>query len=95
MPLLVDLSYVSGTGSNVVYSKNGLYKPGAAYSNNFVTANRQAFYLTNEMKMDRLRIDVGVRLETLVTDVSKEGSASYTMSADASLTTNLKTVKWG
>ena len=95
MPLLVDLSYTTGAGDKVIYSKNGIYKPGAAYSNNFVTANRQAFYLTNEMKMDRLRIDVGLRLETLVTDVSKEGNTTYTMSSDASLTSSLKTVKWG
>ena len=93
-PRLIDITYSSG-GNQMSFSKNGIYNPGAAYANNFISANRQAFYITNEMKMDRLRIDLGVRIETLAADVSKEGSQQYAMSSDPTLTSNLQNVKWG
>ncbi|NOU60372.1 TonB-dependent receptor [Marinifilum sp. JC070] len=93
-PYLLDISYTSG-GDPMTLSKNGLFNPGAAYSNNFITANKQAFYLTNEMKMDRWRIDVGFRYETIEADVSREGNTTYTMDSDASLSSDLQTVKWG
>jgi len=93
-PRLVDLSYQSG-GNQMMLSKNGLYNPGAAYANNFITANKEALYLTDEMKMDRWRIDVGFRLETIEAEVSREGSTTYQMSDDASLSTDLQNVKWG
>lgn len=93
-PELVDLSYTSGD-NQVILTENGIYNPGAAYSNNFITANKQAIYLTDEMKINRWRIDVGVRVETITADVSREGSATYTMSDDESLTEDLRTVKWG
>ncbi len=93
-PHLLDISYTSGM-DQMILSKNGLFNPGAAYSNNFITANKQAFYFTDEMKMDRWRIDVGFRVETIEADVSREGNTTYTMDDDASLSSDLQTVKWG
>jgi len=93
-PYLLDISY-DGTGGNMLLSKSGLYNPGAAYSNNFITANKGAAYFTDEIKWDRLRIDVGLRIESIKAFVSREGSTTYTMSDDATLTNDLQTVKWG
>jgi iron complex outermembrane receptor protein len=93
-PHLLDISYMNG-GNEMVLSKNGVYNPGAAYSNNFITANKQAIYFTDEMKMDRWRIDVGFRIETIEAQVSREGNTSYLMDDDASLSANLQSVKWG
>jgi outer membrane receptor for Fe3+-dicitrate len=94
-PRLVDLSYTDPGGGQVILSRNGLYNPGAAYTNNFLTANRQAFYLTDEMKINRWRIDAGFRLETVEVEVNKEQSAEYQMDTDPSLSSDLQNVKWG
>ena len=94
-PELVDISYTSG-GNEYILSQNGIFNPGAAYSNNFITANKGAIYLTDEMKINnRLRIDVGVRVETIQAYVSREGSEEYTMNEDPSLSSDLQTVNWG
>ena len=94
MPELVDIVY-SADGTYRTLSQNGLYNAGAAYSNNFITANKQAIYLTDEMKMNRLRIDVGIRIENISADIIREGNAEYTMSDDTTLAAGLQTVKWG
>lgn len=94
-PRMVDLSYTSG-GTTHILSQNGLYNPGAAYANNFITANKQAAYLTDEMKIgDRLRVDIGVRVETLNTEVSRENTTTYQMSTDTELSSDLQNVVWG
>lgn len=93
-PHLLDISYMNG-GNEMILSKNGVYNPGAAYANNFITANKKAIYFTDEMKLDRWRIDVGLRFETIEATVSREGNMSYLMDDDASLSANLQSVKWG
>lgn len=94
IPQLVDITYTSG-GNDVTLSQNGIFNPGAAYANNFITANKMAGYLTDEMQIGRWRIDVGVRVEKISADVTREGSATYQMSDDETLSTDLQTVQWG
>lgn len=94
MPELVDISYTSG-GQQMTLSQNGLFNPGAAYSNNFITANKMAGYLTDEMQVGRWRIDVGVRVEKISADVTREGKDSYTISDNTNLSSDLQTVAWG
>lgn len=94
VPKLVDISYTSG-GNEMVLSQNGIFNPGAAYANNFITANKMAGYLTDEMQIGRWRIDVGIRVEKISADVTREGSATYQMNDDESLSSDLQTVKWG
>ena len=94
IPELVDISYTSN-GENKILTQNGVYNPGAAYSNNFITANKAALYLTDEMKFNRWRFDIGLRVETISADVTREGSTTYVMSEDEELSEDLRTVKWG
>jgi outer membrane receptor protein involved in Fe transport len=94
MPELVDISYTSN-GETMTLSENGLYNPGAAYSNNFIAANKMAGYLTDEMQVGRWRIDVGVRVEKISADVTREGSESYTISEEEGLSADLQSVNWG
>ena len=63
-PRLVNLSYTETGGNNVIYSTGGLYNRIGMTSNNFLTQSRTAFYLTDEMKFDRWRFDVGLRIES-------------------------------
>lgn len=62
-PRLVNLNYSDVNGANVIYSEGGLYNRIGMTQNNFLTQSRTAFYLTDEMKFDRWRFDVGLRLE--------------------------------
>ncbi len=94
IPELVDISYTSG-GQQMTLSQNGLYNPGAAYSNNFISANKMAGYLTDEMQVGRWRIDVGVRVEKISADVTREGATSYTISDEEGLSADLQSVSWG
>ena len=94
MPELVDISYTSN-GQEMILSQNGLYNPGAAYANNFITANKMAGYLTDEMQIGRWRIDVGVRVEKISADITREGSTSYAISDDENLSSDLQNVTWG
>ncbi|WP_299676045.1 TonB-dependent receptor domain-containing protein [uncultured Tenacibaculum sp.] len=63
-PRLINLSYTDGGGNNVVYSEGGLYNRIGMTSNRFLTQNRSAVYITDEMIFDRWRFDVGFRLES-------------------------------
>lgn len=94
VPELVDITYTSN-GQQMVISQNGIYNPGAAYSNVFIASNKMAGYLTDEMKIGRWRIDVGLRVEKISSDVTREGTATYTMDDDETLSTELQTVTWG
>ncbi|NPD46258.1 TonB-dependent siderophore receptor [Lentimicrobium sp. S6] len=94
IPQLVDITYTSG-GNDMVLSQNGVFNPGAAYANNFITANKMAGYLTDEMQIGRWRIDVGLRVEKISADVTREGNTTYQMSEDESLSSELQTVSWG
>lgn len=62
-PKLVNLSYTDAGGNNVIFSEGGLYNRIGMTSNRFLSQNKTAFYITDEMVFDKWRFDVGFRIE--------------------------------
>ena len=92
-PRLVNLSYTDAGGNNVVYSQGGLYNRIGQTSNNFLSQNRLAFYLTDEMIFDKWRFDVGFRWEHTDGQNNRGGIASETVYNNPDLTTELSDVQ--
>lgn len=83
-PALVELSG---------YSINGVTNRGTSYSNKNISSNKIALFLTDEIKLDRWNLDVGVRYERASGDIEVEGSESYLV--DNTGIANLDNVRWG
>ncbi|MEP2057889.1 MAG: TonB-dependent receptor [Maribacter litoralis] len=92
-PQLVNLNYTDASGSNVVYSQGGLYDRIGQTANNYLSQNRVALYITDEMILDRWRFDVGFRWEHTDGINSRGGIMSETVYADPELTTGLSDVQ--
>ncbi len=75
------------------YSINGVTNRGAAYTNRNISSNKIAVFLTDEIKLDRWNLDIGIRYERASGDIENEGSQSYTV--DNTGITNLDNVVWG
>lgn len=93
-PRLVNLQYTDGA-NNINYTANGVTGRGIGYTNRLLGSSKAAVYLSDEMSMDRLRVDVGFRYEKHTGDVAEEASAVYTMDTNAAQLANLNTVRWG
>jgi iron complex outermembrane receptor protein len=76
-PRLVDLTVVDNSGKNINVTKNGYRSGLASRVNNSFEADRLALYLGDEMKINRLRIDLGIRQEWLKGIVIGEKTALY------------------
>ncbi len=63
-PRLINLSYTDATGNNVIFSEGGLYNRIGITTNRFLSQNRSAFYLTDEMVLNKWRFDIGFRVES-------------------------------
>jgi iron complex outermembrane receptor protein len=63
-PQLINLSYTNASGNNVIFSEGGLTNRVGLTANRFLTQERTAFYFTDEIVMDRWRIDAGFRIES-------------------------------
>ncbi|MBU6252880.1 MAG: TonB-dependent receptor [Alphaproteobacteria bacterium] len=97
-PRLVNLVVTNPTtGAQTVVSRNGLLNAGAGYVNNWHKAERYAGYVADQMKIgDRFNFDIGLRLETLKGDISRERtSVVITDATTANLSTALRDVIWG
>ncbi|SHI57685.1 TonB-dependent receptor [Pseudozobellia thermophila] len=92
-PQLVNLSYVDADGNNVIYSQGGLYDRIGQTSNNFLSQNRVALYLTDEIIADKWRFDVGFRWEHTDGENSRGGIYSETVYTDADITAELSDVQ--
>ena len=92
-PRVVNLNYTAADGSNVIYSQGGLYNRIGQTANNFLSQNRVALYLTDEMIFDKWRFDVGFRWETTDGVNNRGGIASSTVYDDPELTTALSDVQ--
>ena len=92
-PRLVNLSYTDADGNNVIYSQGGLYNRIGQTANNFLSQNRVAFYLTDEMIFDRWRFDVGFRWESTDGQNNRGGISSETVYDNPDLTTELSDVQ--
>lgn len=93
-PRLVNLQYTDGA-NNINYTASGLSGRGIGYTNRLLGSSKAAIYLSDEMSMDRLRVDVGFRYERHTGDVAEEASSVYTMDTNAAQLANLNTVRWG
>jgi iron complex outermembrane receptor protein len=92
-PRLVNLSYTEN-GNNITYSDGGIYNRIGMTSNKFLSQSRTAFYLTDEMVMDRWRFDVGLRIESTTGTFNNGGLVESTVYGDTSLTDNLRNVRY-
>lgn len=93
-PRLVNLNYTDATGTDVTYATGGLYDRIGMTANRFLSQNRTAVYLTDEMVLDRWRFDVGVRVENTKGTFQNGGLQDFQVYEDASLTTALNTVRF-
>lgn len=93
-PKLVNLSYVDAGGSDVTFSTGGLYNRIGMTSNNFLSQNKSAFYLTDEMVFDKWRFDVGFRIENTKGTFNKGNIVESEVYDDASLTSELANVNY-
>ncbi|WP_298488072.1 TonB-dependent siderophore receptor [uncultured Maribacter sp.] len=92
-PRLVNLNYTDAAGENVIYSQGGLYNRIGMTSNNYLSQNRTALYLTDEMIFDRWRFDVGFRWEKTDGEFAKGGLRTETVYDDADITIGLSDVQ--
>ena len=93
-PRLVNLSYTGAGGANVTHSTGGLYNRIGMSQNNFLTQSRTAFYLTDEMKFDRWRVDAGVRIESTRGTFRRGGIESTQVYDNPELTSDLQNVQY-
>ena len=93
-PRIVNLSYTDAGGDNVIYSEGGLYNRIGMTSNKFLSQNRSAVYLTDEMVFDRWRFDVGVRVENTKGTFSNGNIVESQVYDDADITPELANVKY-
>jgi outer membrane receptor protein involved in Fe transport len=83
-PALVELSG---------YSINGVTNRGTAYTNRNINSNKIAVFVTDEIKLDRWNLDIGIRYERASGDIENEGTLSFAV--DNTGIANLDNVTWG
>jgi outer membrane receptor for Fe3+-dicitrate len=88
------LSYVDAGGENVTFSQGGLYNRIGMTSNKFLSQNKTAFYLTDEMVFDKWRFDVGFRIENTEGTFSNGNIVESQVYDDDSLTPELANVNF-
>ncbi|GAA4949850.1 TonB-dependent receptor [Algibacter agarivorans] len=93
-PQLVNLSYVDAGGNDVTFSTGGLYNRIGMTSNKFLSQNKTAFYLTDEMVFDKWRFDVGFRIENTEGTFSNGNIVESQVYDDATLTPELANVNF-
>ncbi|MEP5255794.1 TonB-dependent receptor domain-containing protein [Winogradskyella rapida] len=93
-PQLVNLSYTNATGDNVVYSTGGLYNRIGMTLNNYLEQSRTAFYITDEIVLDKWRFDVGLRVESTKGTFRHGGLATSQVYTDTELTSDLQNVRF-
>lgn len=93
-PKLVNLNYVDATGSDVTFSDGGLYNRIGMTSNKFLSQNKTAFYITDEIVLDKWRIDAGLRVESTNGTFSNGNIVGSEVYDDATLTPELANVNY-
>jgi len=93
-PRLINLSYTNAGGDNVIYSQGGLYNRIGMTTNNFLNQSRTAFYITDEMVLDKWRFDVGFRIESTKGTFRRGNLAESQVYDDANLTSDLQNVRY-
>jgi len=93
-PQMVNLSFTDAGGNNVILSDNGLTDRIGMTSNKFLSQERAAFYLTDEMIMNKWRIDAGIRVESQKARRENGALSSMQVYDDNDLTSSLQNVKY-
>ncbi|WP_282148784.1 TonB-dependent receptor domain-containing protein [Algibacter lectus] len=91
-PELVNLSFTDVNGNDVILAENGLTARIGRTAATFLTQDRTAFYLTDEMVLDRWRIDVGFRVENQKASREIGTTATKQVYNDVGLTSALQNV---
>ncbi|WP_010134129.1 TonB-dependent receptor [Ochrovirga pacifica] len=91
-PRLVNLSYTNAGGDNVIYSQGGLYNRIGMTANNYLSQNKTAFYVSDEIILDKWRIDVGFRYEKTSGEFNKGNLYDSTVYED--ITSELSNVRY-
>lgn len=76
-PRLVDLVVTDAAGKTVKVTKDGFRQSLASRANNTFEADRVAVYVGDEMKINRLRLDIGLRQEWSKGVINVERTATY------------------
>ncbi len=93
-PKLVDIAYTDSLGQNVVFSQAGINNRIGQASNNILSQNRTAFYITDEIIANKLRIDLGARYELTKGVFSKGNIVSSQVYDDPELSAELANVNF-
>lgn len=85
---------VASADPNAVFhwTMNGLAKANGMVGNRDRSARRTAFYIADQIEMDRWSFDAGLRIETLDGDVKQFNTATFTMGNDPLVSNNLEQV---
>ncbi len=95
-PRLVDLTItdpVSGAATTIAL--NGLLNAGAGFGNSDHSATRIAGYLADQFENEDFVFDIGFRIEKMQGDFRKEGSRTFLVNPDPSLSADLQNVVFG
>jgi outer membrane receptor protein involved in Fe transport len=84
MPQLINLSG---------YTKNGVTNTGTSYLNRNLTSNKLAFFLTDQIKLEKWNFDFGVRHERVSGTIQNEKTANFTTGNTG--ITGIDVVQWG
>lgn len=74
-PRLLNLSYTDATNTVTKFTNNGVVSlPG--YTNKTISSKKKAFYVSDEARIGKLRLDAGFRVESITGDGSIEKTAT-------------------
>ncbi|MCF6181363.1 TonB-dependent receptor [Lutibacter sp.] len=93
-PQMVNLSFTDELGNDVTFSDTGLTDRIGMTANKFLSQERAAFYFTDEMILNKWRIDVGFRLENQKARRENGALASAQVYTNPTLTSSLQNVKY-
>ena len=104
-PLLVDVTLVgveedaagdlivsADPNAQFLWTSNGLAKANGMTGNRDRSAQRTAFYIADQIEMDRWSFDVGARVERLDGDVRQFNTATFVMGNDPLINNDLEQV---
>lgn len=93
-PQLVNISFKDAAGNNVTLAQDGLTARIGQSAATFLTQDRSAFYFTDEMILNKWRIDAGFRVENQKASREIGTIATKQVYTDAGLTPALQNVKY-
>ena len=93
-PQMVNLSFTDADDNNVILSENGLTNRIGITSNKFLSQERAAMYFTDEMILDKWRIDVGFRIENQKARRENGAISSTQVYENGDLTSALQNVNY-